>query len=311
MSKLDKIEELQGLIKEDSSNFQARRELAVLLMDCGFNEEALQHLLYLSKMFSFDEGIFYNLGIVYEKMKQFSKAREAYEKAIDIEPESMDAIYNLGLVYTELKEYDKAVDCFKQVIESDNMDSNSYFNLGLIYFKQKDYLNAIEYFQKTIDINDEDIYAHFYIGNIYKELGDKDSAKEEFEKVINLSPDYSWAYFNIAVIDYEDGNIVEAEENLKKTIDLNKMDEEAYKILIKILLKNEEYEDANKYAKMRIEYCSETGDADYLLAQTYKSMGLIDDYENALQNAIRNSQTLSIPIEKIKTELRNIKNEQS
>ena len=69
-------------------------------------------------------------------MKQFSKAREAYEKAIDIEPESMDAIYNLGLVYTELKEYDKAIDCFKQVIKSDNMDSNSYFNLGLIYFKQ-------------------------------------------------------------------------------------------------------------------------------------------------------------------------------
>lgn len=92
-------------------------------------------------------------------------------------------------------------------------------------------------FSKTIDINDEDIYAHFYIGNIYKELGDKDSAKDEFEKVINLSPDYSWAYFNIAVIDYEDGNIVEAEENLKKTIDLNKMDEEAYKILIKFYSK--------------------------------------------------------------------------
>ena len=37
MSKLDKIEELQNIIKEDSSNFQARRQLAVLLLDCGFN----------------------------------------------------------------------------------------------------------------------------------------------------------------------------------------------------------------------------------------------------------------------------------
>ena len=89
------------------------------------------------------------------------------------------------------------------------------------------------------------------------------------------------------------------------------MDEEAYKILIKILLKNEEYEEANEYAKMRLEYCSETGDADYLLAQTYKSMGMIDDYETALQNAIKNYSTLSIPTEKVKTELHNIKNEQS
>ena len=65
MSKLDKIEELQSLIKEDTQNFQARRELAVLLLDCGFNEEALQHLLYLSTVFSNDDGIFYNIGIVY------------------------------------------------------------------------------------------------------------------------------------------------------------------------------------------------------------------------------------------------------
>ena len=85
MSKLDKIEELQQLIKEDSSNFQARRQLAVLLMDCGFNEEALQHLLYLAKMFSYDDGIYYNLGIVYEKMKNFKKAKESYEKAIELE----------------------------------------------------------------------------------------------------------------------------------------------------------------------------------------------------------------------------------
>ena len=49
MSKLDKIEELQRLIQQDPEDFQIRRELAVLLMDCGFNEEALQHLLFLSK----------------------------------------------------------------------------------------------------------------------------------------------------------------------------------------------------------------------------------------------------------------------
>ena len=54
MSKFDKIEELQRIIKEDSANLDARRQLAVLLMDCGFNEESLGHLLHLSKAFSYD-----------------------------------------------------------------------------------------------------------------------------------------------------------------------------------------------------------------------------------------------------------------
>ena len=61
MSKIDKIEELQRLTKQDPSNFEARRKLAILLMDCGFNEEALQHLLLLSKTFSYDDDIFYNM----------------------------------------------------------------------------------------------------------------------------------------------------------------------------------------------------------------------------------------------------------
>lgn len=115
MSKLDKIEELQNLLRDDSQNFQARRQLAVLLTDCGFNEEALKNLIYLSKVFKDDSGVFYNLGIVYEKLKNYKKAKESYMKALEIEPDAMDAVYNLGLVCTELGEYEHAIQCFKHV----------------------------------------------------------------------------------------------------------------------------------------------------------------------------------------------------
>jgi thioredoxin-like negative regulator of GroEL len=48
MSKIDKLEELQNILKSDPNNFQVRREFAVLLLDCNYPEEALQHFLYLS-----------------------------------------------------------------------------------------------------------------------------------------------------------------------------------------------------------------------------------------------------------------------
>lgn len=307
MSKIDKIEELQGLIKSDPSNFEARRQLAVILMDCGFNEEALQHLLYLSKMFNYDDGIYYNLGIVYEKMKKYTKAKEAYEKTIELEPESIDAIYNLGLVYTELKEYNKAIECFSKVIDEDNQDSNSYFNLGLVYFKLKDFPQAIEYFQQTIDLNDEDIYAHFYIGNIYKEFGDLESAKAEFNKVISLSPDYSWAYFNLAVIDYEEGNKESAKANLRKTLQLNPGDVEAYKILAKILAKDHEFIEANEVMQNAINQCEISGDLLYITAATYKLTGDFSNCKKYLQEAIKNYQTLSVPVNIVKEELMQIK----
>lgn len=58
MAKLDKIQELQEILQEDSENFQARRELAVLLLDNGFTKEALQHFLWLTKYFSEDSKLF-------------------------------------------------------------------------------------------------------------------------------------------------------------------------------------------------------------------------------------------------------------
>lgn len=306
MSKLDKIEELQNIIKEDSTNYQARRQLAVLLLDMGFNEEALQHLLYLSKNFPQDDGIFYNLGIVYEKLKNYQKAKDAYLKSLEITPDSIDSTYNLGLVYIELKEFGSAIDCFEYILTEDSEDSNSYFNLGLIYFKKKDYIKAIENFQMTIDINDEDIYAHFYIGNIFKELGDLDSAKEKFNKVLELSPDYSWAYYNLAVIDNENGDTFGAITNLKKTIELNPYDIEAYKILIKILIKSQEYEEAANTAQLAVTQCEESGDLDYLAFIAYQKAER-PECKGYLERAIKNHKTLSIPLSKAKMELAKLK----
>ena len=163
MSKLDKIEELQNVLKRDNTNFQARRQLAVLLLDTGFPKEALQHFLYLTKFFNDDSGIYYNLGIVYEKLKEFDKAVDAYKKAIELSPDEVDSYYNLGLVYIAKKMYEEAVDCFETVLEHDSDDSNSYFSIGLCYFKEGKLDGAKYYFERTVELNDEDIYAHLHI----------------------------------------------------------------------------------------------------------------------------------------------------
>ena len=94
------IEKLQNILKEDSSNFQARRELSILLANNGYNEEALSNLKYLEKYFSSDADIHYNIGILYEKNKDFIKAKEAYEKA---------------MAYLEAGEYDAAIEIFEEL----------------------------------------------------------------------------------------------------------------------------------------------------------------------------------------------------
>lgn len=287
------IEKLQSLLQEDPSNFQARRELAILLADKGFNEEALSNLLYLTKYFPEDAELMYNLGILYEKLKDFEKAEKAYRKAVEISPQD-DFYYNLGEVLVTLKKWDEAIDIFKKVLQNDPNDGNCYFNLGICYFNKDETNLATDSFQQAVTLNPDDIFAHFYLGYIYQNNGLTNFAIESYKKVLAISPDYSWAYFNLAAIAFKNDNLEEAKDYLMKTIQHNELDIEAYKLLTKICLRQNEIEEITTILETRLEKES-NGDLYYILAQVYKHAGKLEDYAEILYKALENSLTLSYP----------------
>lgn len=287
------IKNLQELLQNDPSNFQARRELSILLADNGFNEEALSNLKYLEKYFPEDSELQYNLGILYEKLKEFENAKKAYQKAVSISPQT-DYYYNLGEVLVSLKEWEEAIETFKIVLKTDTEDGNCYFNLGLCYLNKDEKNLAADNFQKAIDINPQDIFAHFYLGSIYQSNGLTNFAIESYQKVLAISPDYSWAYFNLASIAYKNNNLEQAREYLLKTIEYNDMDIEAYKLLTKICIKENEIEEIITILNTRLEK-EENGDLYYTLAQVYKHIEEFQEYSANLKSALANTLTLSYP----------------
>ena len=70
MNDIEKFENLQTKIKLNPQNFQARRELIMFCLDLGFEKAALSHIKSLLEIFPNDADLYYNLGIVYEKMKR-------------------------------------------------------------------------------------------------------------------------------------------------------------------------------------------------------------------------------------------------
>lgn len=296
---MDEIENLQETLQNDPSNFQARRELSILLANNGFNEEALSNLKYLEKYFPEDSELQYNLGILYEKLKDFDNAKKAYQKAIEISPQD-DFYYNLGEVLVSLKEWDEAIEAFKTVLKTDPNDGNCYFNLGLCYLNKDEKNIAADNFQKAVELNPQDIFAHFYLGNIYQANGLTNFAQECYEKVLAISPDYSWAYFNLASIAYKNGNIEQAKEYLLKTIEYNKQDTEAYKLLTKICIKENETEEIISILETALDK-DDHGDLYYALAQVYKLIGNLEDYADNLDSAL-DSPTLTYPRNIVKQE---------
>ena len=132
MSENDKIDELSEQVLKDATNFQARRELVIALMEKGYNEEALKHLYILLKTFPEDSRLHYNAGIVLENLKKLDKAIISYKNALKLQPEEADFLYNLGYAYLQTGELDMALPYFKKVLELEPNDANSYFNMGYI-----------------------------------------------------------------------------------------------------------------------------------------------------------------------------------
>lgn len=56
----------------------------------------------------------HNIGVIYAGQRELKKAREYFEKAIEIDAEYAIAYYNLAVVYKELGNMDKARDLIKK-----------------------------------------------------------------------------------------------------------------------------------------------------------------------------------------------------
>ena len=305
MNYLDEIKNLQEILKRNPDDFKTRKNLAILLLENGFNQEALAHFTHIINTQNADSAVFYNTGILYEKLKDTDKALKAYEKAVEISPENIDAYYNLGLVYTQKNQFKEALKCFLHVLNNDDEDGNTWFNAGLCYFKMNDLAQSKEYFEKALEINEEDIYAHFYLGNIFIKTDEFDKARNCFIKVLELSPDYSWAYYNLALLDYRDGNISSSIQNLENTLKYNPKDVEAYKIYYKILRKNGNRKRARDILTLGLKNCPNNGDLFYFLSEEFKDENK-DRQKEALTLALKNYRTLSASPEILKEKLQEL-----
>jgi tetratricopeptide (TPR) repeat protein len=62
---------------------------------------------------------FNNRGTAYADLKQFKKAIQDYNQAIELDPEYTHAFNNRGFAYADLKQFKKAIQDYNQAIELD------------------------------------------------------------------------------------------------------------------------------------------------------------------------------------------------
>jgi lipoprotein NlpI len=86
-----------------------------------------------------DKILNYNLGKLYQDLREYDLAKEQYEKLIAIDPNSYPAYNSLGYIALNFEDdYEKAVQYFTKVIEIDSLCDMAWCNRGIAY----EYLEA-------------------------------------------------------------------------------------------------------------------------------------------------------------------------
>lgn len=103
-----------------------------------------------------------NLGGAYILAGQFKSAIRVLESAVEIEPNSAMAWTNLGAAYlgnpvlARDKEQLKAVAAFQKVLEIQPQTPNVAYNIGLIYRDRKEWGHAVDWFGEAVETNPSD-----------------------------------------------------------------------------------------------------------------------------------------------------------
>ena len=88
------------------------------------------------------------LGRYYYINKDLNKAKENYEKAMEINPIFPDIWFNLGIIYMNEKNYQKSLNCFSKNLSINDSNCDVWGNLGVCFIQLKKFKQAIKCFEE-------------------------------------------------------------------------------------------------------------------------------------------------------------------
>jgi len=114
--------------------------------------------------------------------RAFSEARDAYEKALDIDPEFAAAYTNLGALHAAAGDLDAARDYFDEALRCDEEQPEAQSNLAALALRSGDFDMAIAGYQQVLRASPDYAEAHYGIARALLEVGGKGRALAHLER---------------------------------------------------------------------------------------------------------------------------------
>ena len=228
-----------------------------------------------------------NRGAVYYYKGEYEKAIIDYNKAIELNQRHVITYNNRGVAYDNKDEQEKAIGDFTRAIEIKSDYADAYNNRGNAYGNKGEYDRAITDYTKAIELNSEFANAYHNRGNAYGNKGEYDRAITDYTKAIELNSEFANAYHNRGVVYYSKNDFNQAIKDYTKAIELKSHDASAYYNRSIVYAKKDNFDLAIQDSTRAIELNPNFAEAYHNRGVVYAKKGNYDfaikDYTKAIE----------------------------
>ena len=197
-----------------------------LLDNANQSEAALKEFEQARQFDPDSDAINLRIAIDYIKLNENKKAVEQLNKALELNPDNLQARTLLAFLYTAQGEFSLAEIQYelilKQAVKEDPEDLDVHNLLGQFYFQQRKFDKALEQFKLILEKDSKYKMAKLFIGLVYDEQGLRPQAIKVFKEILAVQPDDADALNALGYIYAESGeNLDEAQSLILKALKID------------------------------------------------------------------------------------------
>ena len=172
---------------------------------------------------SFDfQRNYLSLGSVFFQRGCYDQAEASFQRALDNDSSSAEALYGLGSVYLQQEKSAEAQEMFERVVKmrssySDTLPS-AWNNLGLLATREGHTAEAAEHFQEALRLSPDYLIALENLGNAYRQLKQWEDARKTLEHAVAVGPEDPEANYSLGMVFAQLNDINRAYEYLQRAL---------------------------------------------------------------------------------------------
>jgi tetratricopeptide (TPR) repeat protein len=115
----------------------------------------------------------------------------------------------------------EAIDAYDHALSIDPQKVDALLNCGTLRYEEGNLKKAAEYFARALQVDPENALAHFNLGSVLEEVGRLEASRLHLRHAVRLDPSYPDAHYNLAFVCEKLGAWNEAQRHWQAYINLD------------------------------------------------------------------------------------------